>query len=72
MNLNTISFALVGKAKANKTKKHGKINTSKQTAWGNDLIDLDNGYCQNYGEASLIHVNSTGNIQIVVARHSET
>jgi hypothetical protein len=35
---------LVGKAKANKTKKHGKINTSKQTAWGNDLIDLDNGY----------------------------
>jgi hypothetical protein len=56
MNLNTISFALVGKAKDNKTKqnkKYGIINTSKQTAWGNDLIDLDNGYCQNYGEAKL-------------------
>jgi hypothetical protein len=49
MNLNTtISFALVAKAKAKaiKTKNMGKKKkkTSKQTAWGNDLIDLDNGY----------------------------
>ncbi len=36
---------MVGKAKPNKTKNMGeKKKTSKQRAWGNDLIDLDNGY----------------------------